>query len=146
MRCIDIARKLTEKQEKFCRNIVSGMSGKDSYIDAYDTKCSEQVAYNESSKLLMRDDIQERIKVIRKPLEVKVVTEMISEREKKKNIIWERIEACIASEDDTSVARYMDILNKMDAEYININRNIEDKPASIINLPTSTLESLVKSS
>lgn len=120
------------------------MTGKDSYMDAYETNCSEQVAYNESSKLLMRDDIQERIKVIRKPLEVKAVTEIISEREKKKAIIWEEIEHARTQQDHAAIARYMDILNKMDAEYININRNIEDKPATISNLSTTDLENLLK--
>ena len=137
---------LTPKQEKFCQCIVSGMSAKDSYIESYDTNANDRVIYNESTKLLKRDDITERIKELRKPLENHAQNTFITEREKKKNIIWQRIEACIESGDDTSVARYMDILNKMDAEYININRNIEDKPAEIINLDTKTLESLVKSS
>jgi phage terminase small subunit len=134
---------LTEKQETFCRNIISGMSGKDSYISAYNSKGSEQNAYNEASKLLARDDIQERLKVLRKPLEMAAQTIAISEREKKKAIIWERIQACIANNDDTSVARYMDILNKMDAEYININRTITDNDTDIKELDTDKLIRLV---
>ena len=136
---------LTIKQEKFCENIVSGMTGKDSYLDAYNCN-SPKAAEIESMKLLKRDDITERIQELRKPIVNLVQNQVITEREKKKKIIWERIEACIASGDDTSVARYMDILNKMDAEYININRNIDDKPAEIINLDTRTLQELVKTS
>lgn len=133
---------LTPKQEKFCQCIVSGMSGTDSYKAAYDTNATEKVIYNESSKLLKRDDITERITELRKPLENHAQNTFINEREKKKAIIWERIQACIDSGDDTSVARYMDILNKMDAEYININRNIEDKPADIYKLDTETLKKI----
>lgn len=135
---------LTPKQEKFCQCIVSGMSAKDSYREAYNTKGSDRTVYNEAGKLLAREDVGKRLEELRKPLENHARSIALTEREKKKKLIWERIEACISSEDDTSVARYMDILNKMDAEYININRNIEDKPASITNLDTSTLERLVK--
>ena len=134
---------LTEKQEKFCQCVISGMSGKDSYITAYNSKGSEQNAYNEASKLMLREDIQERLKVLRKPLEMAAQTSALTEREKKKAIIWERIEACIANNDDTAVARYMDILNKMDSEYININRNITEDNDNITELDTDKLIRLV---
>lgn len=134
---------LTEKQEAFCRNIISGMNGKESYIAAYNSKGSDQNAYNEASKLLARDDIQERLKVLRKPLEEVAVTKALTEREKKKAIIWDRINACIANNDDSAVARYMDILNKMDAEYININKNINDNDDNITELDTDKLIRLV---
>lgn len=138
-----MARELTEKQKQFCKNVVSGMSYKDSYINAYETNCSEQVAYNESSKLMLRDDIQNEIKRISRPLEKAYQSNVLTEREKKKAIIWERINACIANNDDTSVARYMDILNKMDSEYININRNITDSNEEIQDLDTDKLIKLV---
>lgn len=134
--------KLTPKQEKFCQCIVSGMSGKDSYLAAYDCK-SERTAYNESNVLLQRDDITERINELLIPVKNHAVNTAITEREKKKNLIWERIEYCVSVGDDTSVARYMDILNKMDSEYININRNIDDKPAEITNLDTDKLLRLI---
>lgn len=133
---------LTEKQERFCRNIVSGMTGKDSYIEAYNSKGSADNAYNEASKLMQREDIQERLKVLRKPLEEQAQTHAISEREKKRTLIWEGIQRCIAKEDENGVARYMDILNKMDSEYININRNIEDKGSDIANLDLEALKKL----
>ncbi len=138
-----MARELTEKQKQFCKNVVSGMTYKDSYITAYETSCSEQVAYNESSKLMLRDDIQAEIKRISRPLEKAYQSNILSEREKKKAIIWERIQACIDNNDDTSVARYMDILNKMDSEYININRNITDNNDNVVDLDTDKLLKLV---
>ena len=130
---------LSPKQEKFCEYIVSGKSGKESYISAYETKCSDQVAYNEASKLLLREDIQKRLAEIRKPLEKAIQVEVMTEREKKKKIIWEGIEKCRISGDHNGVARYMDILNKMDAEYININRNIEDSASNIKELDNDAL-------
>lgn len=134
---------LTPKQEKFCQCIVSGMSGKDSYLSAYNCD-SDNAAMVESTKLLKRDDITERLKELRKPIENLVATQAITEREKKKAIIWQRIEHCMAMDDDSSVARYMDILNKMDAEYININRNINDNDNNIQELDTEKLLRLVE--
>lgn len=133
---------LTPKQEKFCQCIVSGMSGKDSYMAAYDCNGSDQMLYNESSKLLAREDIQERLKILRKPLERQAVATAISEREKKRSIIWERIEYCISQGNDNAVARYMDILNKMDSEYLNINVNRDDTTTPLDNLDAETLKAL----
>lgn len=125
---------LTEKQERFCRCIVSGKTGKDSYIEAYDSKGSEQNAYNEASKLLAREDIQARLSVLRKPLEEHARATAISERERKKAVLWDIIERG----DDNAKCRALDILNKMDAEYININKNIEETP-KLDNLDMDTL-------
>ena len=133
---------LTPKQEKFCQCIVSGMSAKDSYISAYNTKATEKVIYNESAKILAREDVRKRIEELRKPLENHARLQALSEREKKKEIIWKRIDICMENNDDAAVARYMDILNKMDQEYININRNIEDT-TEIKELDTDTLIKLV---
>lgn len=133
---------LTPKQDKFCRLIVSGKSGRDSYLEAYGNNSNDNTAYKESGKLLAKSDIQDRIKELKKPLELHAQTQAITEREKKRAIIWEGIEECKAAGDHAGVARYMDILNKMDAEYININRNIEDKPAQIVNLDTDTLKQI----
>lgn len=135
---------LTPKQEKFCQCIVSGMTAKDSYVAAYDTKGNEKTVYREATKLLAREDIQDRMEDLRKPLVNHAQSKALSEREKKRALIWERINACMLSEDDAAIARYMDILNKMDAEYININRNIEDRQEDIKNLDTGTLIQLAK--
>ena len=133
---------LTEKQKTFCREyFTNGGNGTKAYLFAYDSK-NEQVAANESSLLLKNEEIRNYLQAMNKPLEERA----ISEREKKRNILWERIQVCIDKGDDTAVARYMDILNKMDAEYININRNIEDKAGEIKQLDTSILEKLVQPS
>lgn len=131
---------LTPKQEKFCECIVSGMSGKDAYITAYNSSGSDQNAYNESSKLLAREDIQERLKVLRKPLEEHVRTTIISEREKKRAWLWNMIENAT---NDSDRIRAMDILNKMDSEYINIQR-IEKDETPISDLDTQKLIEITK--
>ena len=132
---------LTPKQEKFCQCIVSGMSAKDSYIAAYDTKASDQTIRTEASKLMLREDIQDRIEDLTKPIQKAVQATALTEREKKRSFLWNMINNPATSDSDK--LRAMDILNKMDSEYININKTIEDKP-DISNLDTSTLIKLVK--
>ena len=133
---------LTEKQKSFCREYFSnGGNGTQAYLFAYDSK-SDTSAAIEASRLLSRDDIREYINTLNKPKE----QQAINEREKKRAICWERIEYCTSIGDDTGAARWMDILNKMDSEYININRNIEDHAADIKTLDTSVLEKLARPS
>lgn len=133
---------LTEKMKVFAREYYkNGGNGTDAYIAAYDTE-NRVTASREAHELLKRADILEYIKTLNIPQENKA----ISEREKKRAIIWEGIEACRNSGDHSGIARYMDILNKMDAEYININKTIDDKTADIKELDKSILEKLVMSS
>lgn len=128
---------LTPKQEKFCQCIVSGMTGKDSYIAAYDTKAGDATIYTESTRLLARKEIQDRITALRKPLEIKAVTSAISERDRKRAVLWHIIE----TGDDNAKCRALDILNRMDAEYVNINHNIEEK-TDISHIDMDTLKQL----
>lgn len=134
---------LTSKQENFCINIVAGMNGKDSYIAAYQNKSNDNTAYKESMKLLSRSDIQDRIKELRKPLELQAQTKALTERDKKKAIIWEEIDHARQEKDHAAIARYLDILNKMDQEYININKDISDDKTNIETLDNDTLFKLV---
>ena len=65
----------------------------------------------------------------------------LSEREKKRAFLWDMIENAA---NDSDKLRAMDILNKMDSEYININRNIDDKQNEFINLNTDELKQLIQ--
>lgn len=131
---------LTEKQKKFCREYISnGGNGTDAYLNSYNTK-SKTTAMNESSLLLKRKDINEYLKTLSIPLENKA----ISEREKVKNILWERLQLAIDRDDDTSIIKYTDQINRMNAEYINVNRNITEDNTNITDLDTGTLLQLVQ--
>lgn len=133
---------LTPKQEKFCQCIVSGMTAKDSYLTAYDTKCKPQVAMNEGSKLMLREDVQKRIEDMRKPLERAAVGQAQSERDRIKQILWDRLKKAIDREDDTTIVKITDQINRMNAEYINTTKVIEDKKSNIDDLDTETLQKL----
>ena len=136
--------KLTPKQEKFCQCIVSGMDGTTAYKNAYDTKANDKVCNNESRVLLFRDDITERIAELRKPLINHAQNTAQNEREKIKNILWDRLQKAIEREDDATIVKYTDQINRMNAEYINVNRNIEDKSAEIDQLDADTLRRLAE--
>lgn len=133
---------LTPKQEKFCQCVVSGMSYKDSYLSAYNWNGSDKGALEESARMAVREDIQERIRELQKPIVTAIKADAVNEYDRIKTLCWERITECQANGDDTAIARYMDILNKMLGNYVNINRNIEDKQADIIQLDTDTLKKL----
>ena len=91
----------------------------------------------EANRLLKRDDITAYLNTLRKPLE----NQIHNEREKKRKWLWDMIENPVVSESDR--LRAMDILNKMDSEYINITRN-EDVKTDISTLDIDTLTKLAK--
>lgn len=132
--------KLTEKQKEFCREYIrNGGNATKAYLHAYNSN-SDTAAAIESSKLLKREDINAYIDTLNRPIEEHAINTVISERDKKRTILWNMIEN--PSTSDTDRLRAMDILNKMDAEYININKNIEEK-SDISTLDTDTLIKLV---
>lgn len=132
---------LTPKQEKFCQCIVSGMSNKDSYMSAYDTE-SDNTAYIESTKLLKRDDIKERITDLRKPIEKSIQDKVVSDRERKRSFLWN----VIHDENQTMSDRLKatDLLNKMDSEYIAQTRLECDNKTVISGLDTDALKRLLE--
>ena len=132
---------LTQKQENFCKNIVSGMNGKESYLAAYNAKCNDQVAYNEASKLLLRKDIQKRIFDMRKPLEQAAQIKALSARDTQLQAIQERIEICKQKEDEQSLIRYYDMLAKIHGLYKETETE-QKTDSNVNNLDISVLKRL----
>lgn len=132
---------LTQKMRDFCHAYVRTNDCAKAYFEAYDCT-SDGTARREGSILLRRNDVTEYIKEINQP----VVNKINNEREKKRRLLWKAIERCEAKEDEAGMARFMDILNKMDAEYVNINRNIDDTGEKLSGLTTEQLQQLVNGS
>lgn len=129
---------LTEKMKAFAREYYkNGGNGKAAYLTAYDGT-SEKAAEQESFKLLKREDINEYIKTLNIPSE----NQAISERERKRQVLWNIITAPDATYNDQ--CRAMDILNKMDSEYINLTKTIDDKKPNITSIDSETLRKLSK--
>ena len=135
---------LTVKQMNFCEEYLkNGGNGTQAYMAAYNSE-SPKSAVIEASRLLDREDIQAYLLKLRKPIEKAVKRKIINEREYKKKLIQDRIEECIKRGDDAAIARYLEIWNKMDGEYVNITKDITDSDASIKELDTATLQLLAK--
>ena len=132
--------KITEKEKHFAREYHSnGGNATQAYLTAYDSN-SPTSAAQEGYKLLQKDRVKEYLAALNRPAERKAQ----SERDQKRELIKSRIRACVAKDDDTAAARWMDILNKMDSEYVNINRNIDDTSTALENVDTGTLKLLAK--
>ena len=131
------------KQENFCHNIIKGMTTKDAYINAYDTKCKDTTAYSEATKLLKREDIQKRLEALKKPLEIATAASMESARDTQIKAIKDRIAVCIAKEDETSLIRYYEMLNKIYALYKD-NEQPQQSENNISNMTNETLLKLVE--
>lgn len=135
---------LTQKQMAFCEEYTkNGGNGTKAYLAAYDSN-SPRTAAIEASRLLDKPDIQAYLMRLRKPIEKAVKRKILNEREYKKDVIKERLIACIEKEDDAGAARWMEIWNKMDGEYVNITKDITESDANIKELDTATLISLAQ--
>ena len=105
-------QKLTAKQEKFAKCIaMDGMSYVDAYRNSYSTKnMSDDAMYVEASKLLKNPKIALRIKEIANEIDTPKIMNATKRREKL---------SVMAEHEDPNVAmKAIDLLNKMDGEYI----------------------------
>jgi hypothetical protein len=118
------------------------MSGKDSYITAYENKSNDNTAYKEAMKLLAREDVQGRLKELRKPLELHAQTSALTETERIKAILWEELENARQQQDHTAVARYADQINKLNGAYKD-NSTAETTENEINNVDTAKLLKIV---
>ena len=126
--------------EEYVKN---GGNGTQAYLAAYDSN-SKTTAVIEASRMLDKPEIQQYLLKLRKPIEKAVKRKIINEREYKKKLIQERIDECVERGEDAAIARYIEIWNKMDGEYVNITKDITDSEANIKELDTSTLLKLVE--
>jgi phage terminase small subunit len=134
---------LTTKQMKFCEEYLRLDNATEAYLAAYQNNSSKATAQVEGSRLLARDDIQAHILRLRKPVEKAIKRKIANEREYKKKVIQERLEACIERDDDAGAARWMEIWNKMDGEYLNGGKSDFDPQAEMADMDTATLLKLV---
>ena len=135
---------LTVKQENFCNYIATGKEQRESYMLAYDCN-SKAAASVESTKLLKRDDITERIKELRRPIINLQQNQAISDRQQQIDFIKERIEICKAKEDENSLIRWSEQLNRIYALYKDTEQD-KAQENTVTQLDTSTLLKLTGAS
>lgn len=104
---------LTPKQELFVQNIIKGMTQADAYRDAYDTKrMSDNAIYREASLLMNNPKVAQRLA----SLSAKADKKKIMSAQERLEWLTERI-----TDDDVDInakLKAIDIMNKMDGEYI----------------------------
>ena len=116
---------LTAKQEKFAKNIaLEGMNYSDAYRNSYSCKrMSEATINNEAYKLMQNHEITTRIK----ELAAEANTPRIMSAQKRKEKLTE-----LANAEDPNVAmKAIDLLNKMDGEYV---QKVEAEVKSAVNI------------
>ena len=134
---------LTQKQELFCQAVASGCSYKDAYFQAYDTTCKDRTALTEGSRLALREDIQERIKALTRPIQEAAKIQGLNAREEQLQFITERIKVCQEKEDEQSLIRWMDMKNKLLQLYSEPEEK-KDNDNGLTNLNTDLLAKIAK--
>ena len=112
-----MGKQLTPKETAFCEAIISGLDSKSAYRSAYNTDCNDTTANRQALVILNKDHIQQRLQEMRKPLEEKRLIDGEKAREDIINFINSRIDHCRKTEDEQSIIRYVDMLNKIYGNY-----------------------------
>ena len=116
---------LTPKQEQFAKNIaLEGTNYSDAYRNSYSCKrMSETTINNEAYKLMQNHDITTRIK----ELAAEVNTPKIMSAAQRKEKLTK-----LAQDEDPNVAmKAIDLLNKMDGEYV---QKVEAAVTNAVNI------------
>jgi phage terminase small subunit len=132
---------LTPKQEHFCRLVASGKDYTNAYLTAYDWNGSEAGAANEGLKLANKPEIQEKIRTLIKPMEIAAQKESVNARQEQIAFIRERIAICKEKEDEQSIIRYTDMLNKINGIYKD-TEEAKQEQNTVVNLDMDTLRKL----
>lgn len=125
---------LTDNQRVFAQALVNGLSQVEAYKSAYNTKTDNynslsSQASKEANKPHVKAEI-ERLKNVREQVQNVAETR---DKAYKINYIWERIEECKKNGDYSNVARFMDILNRMEAHYTDATQKDDTKPLSALS-------------
>ena len=104
---------LTAKQEKFVQNLLEGMNQADAYRSAYDaSRMTDKTVHEKASLLAGQDKVRARLAELRD----KLANEKIMSAQKRMEWLTEVIKD--RSEKTENKIKAVDILNKMDGEYV----------------------------
>ena len=117
---------LTPKQEKFIQNIVSGMSQRQAYKEAFDADYDNDAIDSNASTLFNSTKIQQRYKELLEELKdvaimsaierMKFLTDVVKENEQE-DLILNGVPVGKKVADLNTKLKAVDILNKMSGEY-----------------------------
>ena len=116
---------LTPKQEQFAKNIaLEGMNYSDAYRNSYSCeRMSEATINNEAWKLMQNHEITMRIKELAEKADSPKIMSAMQRKEKLTQL---------ANDEDPNVAmKAIDLLNKMDGEYV---QKVEAAVTNAVNI------------
>lgn len=135
---------LTEKEAAFGRNVVSDMTQLDAYKLAYNTNSTNDKALRvNASRVFNRPQVQAYIRELVEGNKDSSRKRVLRDRQHKIDLIWNQIEKCVKSNDNPSIARYLEILNKMSGEYVNITKDITEKENQLSEMSVDELRQLI---
>ncbi len=135
---------LTAKQKAFADEYIKCNNATEAYKKIYNCENSSYQTIRTNAHIVLNSDaVQDYLKTLTEHIQKEVVTTVIMDRQKKKDIINQRIRKCMETGDDAAIARYIDILNKMDAEYIQKTENVNTNTV-LTNLDTDKLKEFLK--
>lgn len=112
-----MGNRVTPKEEAFCRAVVLGKPLDIAYKEAYNTQQTGQMLFNSAVQVHKRKQVQERIAELEKPIIESFALSVEAARTQQIAFIKERIEVCRQKEDEQSIIRYTDMLNKIHGIY-----------------------------
>ena len=138
---------LNAKQELFVQNLVQGMSQREAYKQAYNATYNPNAIDNKASKLFKTDKVQARYKELMGEVKDEAIMTAIERRKWLTNVIngkvQEKIEITLSEGEKELIAskeadlntkmKAMDMLNKMDGEYIS-NHKISGDNENPLNI------------
>lgn len=138
---------LNSRQEKFVNNLISGMTQRQAYKDAYNANYDDDAIDKKASALFNKDEVQSRYKELlekaqneaimtaieRKKWLSDVVNDIQREEANIKNADGEEICIGLKNADLNTKLKAIDILNKMEGEYrtilggsVEVKKKLED--------------------
>lgn len=103
---------LTEKQEQFVQNIIAGMNQADAYRSAYpNQRMSDKTVWEAASRLMKNDKVVARLSELRNELAKPSIMSA------QKRLEW-LTEVINGEEDINAKLKAVDIMNKMQGEYV----------------------------
>lgn len=135
--------RMTDKEERFCQHIVSGMDPAGAYRAVYSTNCNDNTAICEASRILGKEKVIARLRELRKPIEEALTASNAAAIQEQIEFIKGRIELCRLKEDENSIIRYTDMLNRIFGAYNGATKEVEEE-GKLASLDTDALKRIAE--
>lgn len=132
---------MNDKEKLFCECVANGYTLTDSYIIAYCPKTSNRDSIrNSASRLAAKPDLRAYIDDLTRLKLERANQVNLLDTSTRYNLITDRVLKCIHDGDESNLIKYLDIINKMQGTYINLTKDITERPYQ--NLSTDDLKAL----